>query len=271
MQRFRLTVEYDGAPFVGWQRQENGLSVQEALETAIFNFAQETTNVAGAGRTDAGVHARAMTAHMDLAKPTTARVVREALNHFLKPHPIAVLAASAVDDAFHARFSATARHYEYLIANRRAPLTLERGRAWRMPTPLDAEAMDQAAQDLVGRHDFTTFRAAQCQAASPVKTLHMISADRDADMVRITVAAPSFLHNQVRSIVGSLVQVGAGRWPIHGIADALAAKSRAACGQVAPADGLYFLRADYPQDEVNTRDRSGSQDDTDEPTAANSE
>ncbi|MGF1545192.1 MAG: tRNA pseudouridine(38-40) synthase TruA [Parvularculaceae bacterium] len=251
MARFRLEVEYDGGPFVGWQRQDNGPSVQAAIEGAVFAFRQERRDVVGAGRTDAGVHARAMTAHVDLEKPTTTDVLRDALNHHLKPAPIAVLRAREVGDDFHARFSALARSYEYVVVNRRAPLALEAGRAWPVPGALDAEAMHAAAQALVGRHDFSTFRAAQCQARSPVKTLTRISVSRQGEAVVIRTAAPSFLHHQVRSIAGSLVAVGLGRWPVSGVAAALAARDRSACGRTAPAAGLYFVSADYPGDEAS--------------------
>ena len=245
MPRYRLLLEYDGAPFVGWQRQDNGPSVQGELERAVMAFCQEKTNAVAAGRTDAGVHARAMAAHVDLEKETGADVLRDAVNHHLKPHPIAVLEAAVAPADFHARFSATARHYEYLIVNRRAPLALEAGRAWRAPAALDVDAMDRAAQHLVGRHDFTTFRAAQCQAKSPVKTLSAISVRRAGELVVINTSAPSFLHHQVRSIVGSLVEVGLGRWSVRDLAQALEARDRRACGQVAPACGLYFVRAEY--------------------------
>lgn len=244
--RYKLIIEYDGADYVGWQRQENGPSIQEALETAICAFSSERVNVVGAGRTDAGVHAFAMSAHLDLSKNYPADKVRDAINYHLKPQPIAVIGAEAVDDDFHARFSATARHYLYRFIARRAPLTLEAGRAWRLAVPLDADAMHAAAQALVGKHDFTTFRAAQCQAQSPVKTLTSISVSAEADGVVLRVSAPSFLHNQVRSIAGSLVQVGLGKWAPDEMGRALAAADRSACGPVAPAEGLYFVRADYP-------------------------
>lgn len=246
MPRYRLSLEYDGGPFVGWQRQTNGLSVQEALETAVFKFCGETTNAVAAGRTDAGVHARAMTAHIDLAKDVRADVVRDALNYHLKPNPIAVLDAVVAAPDFHARFSAVARHYEYVYIDRRAPLALDAERAWRVAPPLDHAAMHAAAQALVGKHDFTTFRAAGCQAASPVKTLSAISVRREGEAVRLSVSAPSFLHNQVRSIAGSLFAVGARKWRPRDVEAALAARQRSACGQTAPPEGLYFVRADYP-------------------------
>jgi len=243
--RFRLTLEYDGRPFVGWQRQANGPSVQSALEEAVFRFCGERTNAVAAGRTDAGVHALAMTAHVDIARDAHPDTVRDALNHHLRPAPIAVLDASAAGEGFHARFSAKARHYHYRIVNRRAPLALEAGLAWRVPAPLDAAAMHAAAARLTGRRDFTTFRAAQCQAASPVKTLTALGVSRAGARVTIEAAAPSFLHHQVRSIVGSLVEVGRGRWDAGDLEAALNARDRRACGPVAPPDGLYFVRADY--------------------------
>lgn len=249
MPRFKLTVEYDGTPFVGWQRQENGLSVQQALETAITGFSGEAVTVHGAGRTDAGVHAFGQVAHVDLSRDRPSDTVRNAVNFHLKPHPIAVLVVEPVSDGFEARFSAIRRHYLYRILNRRARPALDRDRVWHVPVPLDAAAMDRAAQALVGQHDFTTFRAAQCQATSPVKTLDRIAVTRLADDVQITVSARSFLHNQVRSIAGSLKLVGEGKWPENGIARALAAKDRAACGPVAPAAGLYLERVDYPSED----------------------
>ena len=245
MVRFALTLEYDGGPFVGWQAQDNGLSVQGLLEEAVFRFAGERVRAAAAGRTDAGVHALAMVAQIDLETEHPAETVRDALNHHLKPHPVAVLAASQKPDDWHARFSCTGRHYLYRFVSRRAPLALERGRVWRRPRPLDVAAMQAAAQCLVGRHDFTTFRAAQCQADSPVKTVDYVDVAKVGDEVHLTCGARSFLHNQVRSFAGSLEEVGAGRWSVDDVKRALAARDRAACGQVAPADGLYFLRADY--------------------------
>ena len=246
MPRYKLTVEYDGGPFVGWQRQDNGVSVQAALEEAVTALTGVAGDVTGAGRTDAGVHALGQVAHVDLAKDLRADTVRDALNHHLRPHPIAVLDAEEAAADFHARFDAIARSYLYRIVDRRPPLTLERGRAWRTPQPLDADAMHAAAQHLVGRRDFTTFRDAQCQADSPVKTLDVITVARAADEVSVTCRARSFLHRQVRSMVGSLVEVGRGRWSTGEIAKILAARDRSACGPVAPADGLYLVRVDYP-------------------------
>ncbi|HTP76267.1 MAG TPA: tRNA pseudouridine(38-40) synthase TruA [Rhizomicrobium sp.] len=245
MARYRLTLEYDGRDLVGWQRQENGPSVQGALEDAIVQLSGERVTVHGAGRTDAGVHALGQVAHFDLVKEFAPDRVRDALNHHLRPAAIAVLEAAYAAPDFHARFSATARHYLYRILVRRAPPVLERGRVWHVVHPLDAEAMDRAAQALVGQHDFTTFRAAECQAKSPLKTLDRLSVRRAADEIHIEASARSFLHNQVRSMVGSLKLVGEGRWRAQDLADALAARNRARCGPVAPPDGLYLVRVDY--------------------------
>lgn len=248
MPRYRLTVEYDGRDFVGWQRQDNGPSVQAALEKAIGAFCGHDVAVFGAGRTDAGVHATAQTAHVDLEKAMPADKVRDATNFHLKPLPVAVLSAVEVDDDFHARFSAIGRRYVYRIVNRRAPLTYLRGRAWHVVPPLDAAAMHRAAQALVGRHDFTTFRSVQCQAKSPVKTLTELTVGRDGEEVRVVALARSFLHNQVRSLVGSLKKVGEGKWAETEIAAALAARDRSRCGPVAPPDGLYLDAVYYPGD-----------------------
>jgi tRNA pseudouridine38-40 synthase len=247
MPRYRLTLEYDGGPFSGWQRQENGPSVQGALEDAIFSFSNERVTVTGAGRTDAGVHARGQVAHFDLAKEFPADTVRDALNHFLRPQPVAVLSAEIAAEDFHARFSATARHYRYRIICRRAPLTLDIGHAWHVMRMLDARAMHEAAQTLVGQHDFTTFRAAECQAKSPVKTLDRLDVGVEGEELFIDASARSFLHNQVRSLVGTLKLVGEGKWTARDVADALAARDRARCGPVAPPDGLYLMRVDYPK------------------------
>ena len=245
MPRYKLTIEYDGSPFVGWQVQDNGPSVQGVLTEAIAAFTGERVVVAGAGRTDAGVHARGQVAHVDLAKDWDGDTVRDAVNFHLRPRPIAVLTAEQVAENFDARFSATKRHYLYRIVNRRADLALDQTRAWRVPRPLDGDAMHAAAQKLVGRHDFTTFRAAECQAKSPVKTLDQLDVKRDGDELRITAAARSFLHHQVRSMVGSLVHVGEGKWSADDLAAALTARDRAACGQVAPPHGLYLVRVEY--------------------------
>ena len=245
MPRYKLTIEYDGTPFAGWQRQTNGRSVQAAIEDAIAAFSGARVTISGAGRTDAGVHALAQVAHVDLAKDWPADTVLNALNFHLQPEPVAVLAAEPVADDFDARFSAKARHYLYRIINRRTPLTIDAGRAWRVKALLDAEAMDAAAQRLIGTHDFTTFRNAACQAKSPVKTLDRLSVRRHSDEIVIEASARSFLHSQVRSIAGSLRLIGDGSWSADDLSDALAAKDRKACGPVAPADGLYLLRVDY--------------------------
>jgi len=245
MPRYKLTIEYDGTPFVGWQVQDNGPSVQGVLTESIAAFTGERVVVAGAGRTDAGVHALGQVAHVDLAKDWDGDTVRDAVNFHLRPRPIAVLTAEQVAENFDARFSATKRHYLYRIVNRRADLALDQNRAWRVPRPLDADAMHAAAQKLVGRHDFTTFRAAECQAKSPVKTLDQLDVKRDGDEVCISAAARSFLHNQVRSMVGSLVHVGEGKWSTEDLAAALAAHDRTRCGQVAPPQGLYLVRVEY--------------------------
>jgi len=245
MPRYKLTIEYDGTPFVGWQMQDNGVSVQGVIADAVFAFTSEHTAVAGAGRTDAGVHALGQVAHVDLTKDWDDDTVRDALNAHLRPHPIAVLAAVRVTPDFDARFSAIKRHYLYRIVNRRADLALDAQRAWRVPRPLDSAAMHASAQKLVGRHDFTTFRSSECQAKSPVKTLDRLEVTRDDDEVRVTAMARSFLHNQVRSMVGSLVHVGEGKRSGDDLAAALAARDRAACGQVAPPQGLYLVRVVY--------------------------
>jgi tRNA pseudouridine38-40 synthase len=246
--RFRLTIEYDGRPFMGWQRQAHGPSVQQALEEAAKAITGEDATVYAAGRTDAGVHALAMEAHVDIAKPITAFRLADALNAKVRPWPVAVLAAEEVADDWHARFSCVGRRYVYRIANRRAPLALEAGRAWRVPVVLHADAMNKAAQVLVGRHDFTTFRSAHCQSESPVKSLDRITVRRLGETVEIEAAARSFLHHQVRSMVGCLELVGRGKWTKRDLRDALEAKDRAALGFNAPPDGLYFAEAVYPDD-----------------------
>jgi tRNA pseudouridine38-40 synthase len=245
MPRYRLVIEYDGAPFVGWQVQLNGVSVQGALEAAVTAFCGERVHVQGAGRTDAGVHALGQTAHVDLHRSFAADTVRDAVNAHLRPYPVTVLTAEPVAADFDARFSARQRHYLYRIVNRRAPLALDAGRAWRVPRRLDVPAMHAAAQLLVGRHDFTTFRAAECQAKSPVKTLDRLDIECTGEEVRIHASARSFLHHQVRSMVGSLVQVGEGRWSAGDLSAALAARDRTACGPVSPPDGLYLVSVDY--------------------------
>jgi tRNA pseudouridine38-40 synthase len=245
MPRYRLTLEYDGSPFVGWQRQDNGPSVQGALEEAIEKLSGERVTVTGAGRTDAGVHALGQVAHFDLEKTFEAGKVRDALNHYLRPDPVAVLDAAVADREFHARFSATARHYLFRILNRRSPPALEEGRVWQDSHRLDAEAMHAAAQMLVGQHDFTTFRAAECQAQSPVKTLDRLDVSRRADEIHIEASARSFLHHQIRSFAGTLKLVGEGKWTPRDVANALAAKDRARCGPVSPPDGLYLMKVEY--------------------------
>ena len=245
MPRYKLIIEYDGAPYCGWQVQENGPSVQGALETAVTAISGEAVRVHGAGRTDAGVHALAQVAHCDIAKPFVPGRLRDGLNAHLRPHPIGVLGAEIVPDDFEARFSAIRRHYCYRISNRRANLALDIGRVWRLPRPLDTDSMHQAARRLVGKHDFTTFRDTECQAKSPVRTLDQLDVIRDGDNVTIVTSARAFLHSQVRSIVGSLVWVGEGRWNADDLARALDARNRAACGPVAPPEGLYLVRVDY--------------------------
>jgi tRNA pseudouridine38-40 synthase len=245
MPRFKITLEYDGAPFVGWQRQENGLSVQEALEGALFAMTGQKTTAHGAGRTDAGVHAWGQVAHVDLERDWDPFRLGEGLNALIHPHAVAVVRAERARADFDARHSATARHYLYRIVNRRAPLTLERGRAWRVKPPLDVEAMREAARALIGRHDFSTFRDSQCQANSPIRTLDKLDVSREGDEILFEVSARSFLHRQVRSMVGTLVEVGAGRWSVDAFKAAFKAADRARCGQVAPACGLYLVRVDY--------------------------
>jgi tRNA pseudouridine38-40 synthase len=243
--RYRLTLEYDGGPFAGWQRQENGPSVQAALEEAIFKLSGERVTVTGAGRTDAGVHALAQVAHFDLEEFFVPEKIRDAMNYHLRPEPVAVLAAGTAAPQFHARFSATSRLYLYRILNRRAPPVVERGRVWHVARELDGGAMHAGAQHLVGQHDFTTFRAAECQARSPVKTLDSLSVKRAGEEIHIETKARSFLHHQVRSIVGTLKLVGEGRWRPRDVDAALAACDRSRCGPVAPPEGLYLVRVDY--------------------------
>jgi len=245
MPRYKLTIEYDGAPFAGWQIQADQVTVQGVLTAAIAALSGEKPPVQGAGRTDAGVHARGQVAHVDLAKAWDTDTVRDALNAHLRPHPVAVLSAERVADDFNARTSAVKRHYLYRIVNRRADLALAAGRAWRVPRPLDAAAMHAAAQRLIGKHDFTTFRAAECQANTPVKTLDRLDVERRGEEVSVLASARSFLHSQVRSMVGSLVPVGEGKWSADDLAAALAARDRAACGPLAPPDGLYLMKVDY--------------------------
>ncbi|MGF1500752.1 MAG: tRNA pseudouridine(38-40) synthase TruA [Paracoccaceae bacterium] len=245
MPRYKLTIEYDGSPFVGWQRQANGLSVQGAIEAALGRIEPAAGPLQGAGRTDAGVHATGQVAHVDLSRDWDPFRLSEALNWHLKPEPVAILAAERVADDFHARFSAIYRRYTYRIIQRRAPLTLDRGRAWRVAEPLDPEAMQAAANLLTGRHDFTTFRSVQCQAASPVKTLNDFVIIAHGNEILCQLGARSFLHNQVRSLVGTLERVGAGKWQVSKVKSALEARDRAACGPVAPPDGLTLTAVEY--------------------------
>ena len=246
MPRYRLTVEYDGGPYKGFQLQDGVASVQASLERAISAFSQEAARVHVAGRTDTGVHATAQVIHFDLMRDWRTDVVRDAMNAHLVPEPISVLDAAIAADGFHARFSAGGRRYLYRILDRKPPPALERARVWWVKTPLDVAAMVEAAVLLVGTHDFTTFRDVNCQSRSPVKTLDGVDVVREGDEVRLRYAARSFLHRQVRSMTGSLVEVGAGRWPTDRLAEALAARDRAACGQVAPAHGLYLTAVEYP-------------------------
>lgn len=245
MPRYRLIVEYDGGPFVGWQIQGNGASIAGALESGFLKLTGETVRVYGAGRTDAGVHALGQCAHVDLSKAWPLHKLRDGLNAHLRPLPVAVLSAEEAPADFHARFSAKSRHYLYRIVNRRAALALDRGRAWLVPSPLDAEAMHAAAQHLVGRHDFSTFRSSECQASSAVKTLDRLDVRRQSEEVVLQASARSFLHHQVRSMMGSLKLVGEGKWTDRDLAQALAEQDRKACGPVAPPGGLYLVRVDY--------------------------
>lgn len=245
MPRFKLTLEYDGGPFVGWQFQANGLSVQEVLETAIARFCGERVRVQAAGRTDAGVHALGQVAHVDLIRDADADTVRDALNHHMKPHPVAVIAAAVAPETFEARFSATGRAYLYRILDRRAPPALDRGRVWHLRRTLDAGAMHAAAQALTGRHDFTSFRAKECQAQSPVKTLDRLDVSRAGGEIHVVAEARSFLHHQVRNMVGTLALVGRGKWRRADVESALAARDRAAAGPTAPPEGLYLTAVRY--------------------------
>lgn len=245
MPRYKLTIEYDGAPFRGWQVQADGITVQGVLTDAIAALTGEQALVQGAGRTDAGVHARGQVAHVDLSRAWETDTVRDALNAHLRPYPVAVLAAEQVADDFNARTSAIKRHYLYRIRNRRPDLTLDAGHAWRIPRPLDHGAMHAAAQRLVGKHDFTTFRSTECQAKSPEKTLDRLDVTRDNDVIEVHASARSFLHSQVRSMVGSLALVGEGKWSADDLAAVLEARDRTRCGPLAPPDGLYLMRVDY--------------------------
>lgn len=246
MPRYRLWIEYDGGPFAGWQRQDDLPSVQGSLERAAMALCGQPCDVIGAGRTDSGVHALGQCAHLDTPKPYPPEKLRDALNAWLRPDPVAVLAAEEVSSAFHARFSATTRHYRYRIINRRAPLTLARAHAWRLARPLDLGAMREAAAVLPGRHDFSTFRDSGCQADSPIRTLDHCAIHAEGTEIHLDFSARSFLHRQVRSMVGSLAEIGLGRWPPGAMLEALQARDRARCGQVAPACGLYLVGVDYP-------------------------
>ena len=245
MTRFRLTIEYDGRPFMGWQRQPHGATVQSAIEDAAFAIFGEAVVVHAAGRTDAGVHARGMVAHVDLTRDTSAFRLLGALNAGLRPNSVAIVECAVVEPDFHARFSCMARHYEYRIVNRRSPLTFETGLAWRIAPLLSVEAMREAAQVLIGHHDFTTFRSAHCQATTPMRTLDRLDVERQGDVITVQASARSFLHHQVRSMVGCLSLVGRGRWSVADLQAALEAKDRTRLGLNAPPDGLYFMRADY--------------------------
>jgi tRNA pseudouridine38-40 synthase len=249
--RWRLTVEYDGAPFMGWQRQDHGPSVQQTLEQAIHHMTGELATIHAAGRTDAGVHALAMTAHVDVAKNLTEHRLREGLNALVRPEPVSILAVERVADDWHARFTCIERRYLYRILNRRAPPALDAGRLWHIPVTLDAEAMQQGASLLVGHHDFTTFRSAHCQSESPVKTLDRLDVTHEGEEIHVHAAARSFLHHQIRSMVGCLALVGRGQWRSGDIGKALEARDRAALGLNAPPHGLYFVEAIYPEDSVS--------------------
>jgi tRNA pseudouridine38-40 synthase len=244
--RWRLTIEYDGGPFMGWQRQDHGPSVQQTLEEALERMTGEQAVFTAAGRTDAGVHALAMSVHVDVAKSLTPHRLREGLNALVRPHPISVIDVADVADDWHARFSCVGRRYLYRILNRRAPPALDVGKVWHIAVPLDLDAMRQGASHLVGRHDFTTFRSAQCQSDSPVKTLDSLEVTKTGDDIHITAAARSFLHHQVRSMVGCLALVGRGQWQPDDIRKALEARDRSALGLNAPPYGLYFVEALYP-------------------------
>ena len=246
MTRWRLTIEYDGGPFMGWQRQDHGPSIQQTLEEALERMIGEQTQVLAAGRTDAGVHALAMSAHVDVMKSLTPHRLREGLNALVRPHPISVLEVEPVADDWHARFSCVGRRYLYRILNRRAPPALDTGRVWNIPVTLDIDAMRKGAAHLIGRHDFTTFRSAQCQSDSPVKTLDELDVQKAGEEIHVTAAARSFLHHQVRSMVGCLALVGRGQWSPEDMRKALEARDRSALGFNAPPHGLYFVEALYP-------------------------
>ncbi|MDP4594665.1 MAG: tRNA pseudouridine(38-40) synthase TruA [Beijerinckiaceae bacterium] len=245
MPRYKITIEYDGTPFVGWQRQNNGLSIQQALERAVTAMSGETIVVHGAGRTDAGVHAHGQVAHIDLSRHWREDVIRDAINAHIRPHPISVIACTSVADEFEARFSAVKRHYLYVILNRRAPPALDRHQVWHVARRLDGQAMHDAAQCLTGKHDFTTFRSTECQARSPIRTLDRLDVTCTGERIEIHASALSFLHNQIRSIAGSLEHVGSGKWTKDDLVSALEARNRMRCGVVAPPQGLSLIRVDY--------------------------
>ncbi|MCO4316915.1 tRNA pseudouridine(38-40) synthase TruA [Phyllobacterium sp. 21LDTY02-6] len=260
MPRYKLTVEYDGTPYAGWQRQENGYTVQAAIELAVFRFCGEKLSIGAAGRTDSGVHATAQVAHMDLSRDWSASKVREALNAHLvvAGEAVSIINVERVPASFDSRFSALGRHYLYRMINRRPPAPLEANRAWWVKKPLDEAAMHEAAQRLVGTHDFTTFRATQCQAKSPVKTLDLLTVERHGEIVEIRASARSFLHNQIRSFAGTLHEVGCGRWSADDVTAALEARNRKACGPVAPPYGLYLIGVDYPMVTASGADMSNA-------------
>ncbi|MCT4655843.1 MAG: tRNA pseudouridine(38-40) synthase TruA [Cohaesibacter sp.] len=248
MPRFKLLIEYDGRPFSGWQRQDNAPTVMETIETAITRFAHEKVVLYGAGRTDSGVHATGQVAHLDMERDWHSQKLKEALNHFMQETGVAILGIDKVTDEFDSRFSAIRRYYRYRICNRRAPLTFEMGRAWQYSYPIDIDLMQKGCDQLIGTHDLSTFRATACQAKSPIRTMEMLKVSREGEWVYLDAMARSFLHNQIRSFVGSLVEVGAGRKPVEWISEILEARDRRACGPVAPPDGLYLTRVDYPED-----------------------
>jgi tRNA pseudouridine38-40 synthase len=257
MPRYKCIVEYDGTPYVGWQTQKNGLSVQEVMEAAFLSLSGEEIRLRGAGRTDTGVHALGQVVHADLSRAWRPDVLREALNAHMRPNPIAILSAEEVPDTFDARFSAIRRHYLYRIVNRRAPLTVDAGRAWHLKRKLNAEAMHEAAQLLLGEHDFSTFRDSQCQAASPVRTLERFDVSKYGEEIQFRLSARSFLHRQVRSMVGSLENVGSGKWKARDIKAALDARDRRRCGPVAPPEGLYLTQVDYGEAVLVDQDDDG--------------
>jgi len=263
MPRYKLVIEYDGTPFTGWQRQANGRSVQQAVEEAIERFAGHSVRIQCAGRTDAGVHATHQVVHVDLDKEWRTDTVRDATNAHLRPEPVAILTASEVPGTFNARISAVKRHYLYRILNRRAPPGLDLNRVWHVPWRLDAAVMHEAAQTLVGQHDFTTFRAAECQAKSPMKTLDRLDVERIGDEIRIQASARSFLHHQVRSMVGTIAQAGAGRWSVQDVRAALDARDRTRCGPMAPSAGLYLVGVEYGSADQGAEKRSDDEIETD--------